>query len=70
MTTVFNNRLTKCLKIRQLALVLRLSPLPGFRQNLPTELLAMPLASLCPRTHDEAFKARSDDVSPHSLVHT
>lgn len=29
MTTVFNNRLTKCLKIRQLALVLRLSPLPA-----------------------------------------
>ena len=70
MTTVFNNRLTKCLKSQQLALVLQLFPLPSFRQSLPMELLALPLSSLCPRTHGGAFKVRSDDVTPHSPVHT
>lgn len=64
MATVFNNRLTKCLKIQQLALVPQLSPVPGFRQSLPMGLLGLPLIPLCPRARGEAFTVRSDDVTP------
>lgn len=64
MATVFNNRLTQCLKIQQLALVPQLSPLPGFRQSFPMGLLGLPLVPLCPRTHGEAFTVRLDDVTP------
>ena len=41
MTTVFNNRLTKCLKSQQLALVLQLFPLPS-RELFPLCLFPHP----------------------------